>query len=292
MKHIYRLSRRGALQVAALCLLSSKDATAQTNNANAERKDSVVVTASSRYGASALHRWALGDNWRDIWGTPIKVPLLNLRTFAGGLTPKDTGGSAQTTSLRFEGADGRKYAFRPVYKERLVHLEPYANTIIADIFRDGLSALHPTGALAASQAMRAAGLLHPVPTLYVMPDDPALGEFREMFAGVLGHIEDRALMPENGTGLGGATELIDSEDLAEKLNKSPQDYIDARTYLKARLMDIFLNDYDRHVNQWRWAWIPPRLAGATADDATEWVPSRFRATGTLFSSTTKARSCR
>jgi hypothetical protein len=254
--------------------LISSTSYAQTKARNANTRDT-VVTASTYYDAGPLHRSLLGANWRDVWATPIKVPFLNLQTFAGGLTPKDTGGSAQTTSLRFEGKDGRKYAFRPVYKERLVHLKDYENTIIADIFRDGLSSLHPTGALAADPIMRAAGIIHPVPTLYVMPDDPALGEFREMFAHRLGAIEDRALMPEDarGTGIGGATELIDSEDLLKKINKSPNDKIDARTYLKARLIDILLNDYDRHLNQWRWAQIPPRLAGSVANgDEVVWIP--------------------
>ncbi|MGH7713361.1 MAG: hypothetical protein ACREOG_18885, partial [Gemmatimonadaceae bacterium] len=47
-------------------------------------KDSVVIVASDRYGAGAFHRKMLGDNWRDVWATPIKVPVLDLKTFAGG----------------------------------------------------------------------------------------------------------------------------------------------------------------------------------------------------------------
>ena len=29
--------------------------------------------------------------------------------------------------------------------------------------------------------------------------------------------------------------------------------VDARGFLRARLMDVFLGDYDRHEGQWRWA---------------------------------------
>jgi hypothetical protein len=263
--------------VALSTVLLSNDALAQAQarkeTAKSSSSDSVVVVvASKHYEAGSFHRWLLGDNWRDIWATPIKVPVLNLSTFAGGLKPVDTGGSAQTTSLRFIGADGNKYAFRPVYKDRLVHLEPYHNTIVADIFRDGLSSLHPAGPLAAPPFLEAAGIIHPVPHLFVMPDDPALGEFRKEFAGKLGAIEDRALMPEEGPGLGGAVELIDSDDLLKRLNKSPKERIDARTYLAARLIDILLNDYDRHLNQWRWARVQPRFAGSTTGDDIVWVP--------------------
>jgi len=270
MTHIYgSLCRSPAL----LAICSVCVATAAASQSQKRDQKDTVVTASTYYSAGPVHRWLLGDNWRDVWATPIRVPFLDLKTFAGGLKPIDTGGSAQTTSLRFEGADGRKYAFRPVYKDRLVHLKDFENTIIADVFRDGLSSLHPTGPLAAPVFLRVAGIIHPQPRLFVMPDDPALGEFRKEFAGRLGAIEDRALMPENGTGLGGATELIDSEDLLKRINKTPNDRIDARTYLKARLIDILLNDYDRHLNQWRWAQVPPRLAGSVANgDPVEWVP--------------------
>ena len=275
MTYINRSLSRVAAMVALSNVLLSTAALAQAQarkEGASASKDSVVVTASTRYEAGSLHRWALGDNWRDIWATPIKVPVLNLRTFAGGLKPVDTGGSAQTTSLRFIGADGNKYAFRPVYKDRLVHLEPYKNTVIADIFRDGLSSLHPTAPLAAPPFLQAAGIIHPEPQLFVMPDDPALGEFRKEFAGKLGAIEDRALMPEEGPGLGGAVELIDSDDLLKRLNKTPKERIDARTYLTARLIDILLNDYDRHLNQWRWARVQPRFAGSTPGDDIVWVP--------------------
>src|SRR5688572_1067066 len=54
--------------------------------------DSVSIAAGPGYAAGGLRRALLGDNYRDEWTTPIKVPVLNLGTFAGGLTPTRLGG--------------------------------------------------------------------------------------------------------------------------------------------------------------------------------------------------------
>jgi hypothetical protein len=250
----------------AVTALASFAVGAQSAKKHPASKDSVVVKANGRYGAGQFHRKMLGDTYRDVWGTPIKVPVLDLKTYAGGLKPTEVGGTAQTKSLRFVGADGRTYTFRPVYKDRLAFLEPFENTIIVDIFRDGLSALHPTGPLGAAPFMRAGGVLHPEPTLFVLPNDPALGEFREEFAGRLGAIEEHATMPEEGPGLGGALDIIGWEDLLKRLNKDARTRVDARKLLTARLLDMLLNDNDRHRDQWRWALLQQ------IDTTGPWVP--------------------
>lgn len=233
--------------------------------AMANGSDTATVQASRRYGASEFHRLMLGDGWRDLWQTEIDVPVLDLRTFAGGLKPTEIGGGAQTRSLRFKSRDGLEYVFRPVYKERLVLEKEFHNTIVEDIFSDGLSHSHPTAPVVAKTIQSAAGLLHPNPVLVVMPDSPLLGEFREDFAGKLGTIEEHASMPDDAPGLGGAVDIIDSDDLLEKLNEDPTARIDAHAYLTARLVDFLIGDNDRHRDQWRWA----KLRDV---EAAVWVP--------------------
>lgn len=101
--------------------------------------DSATVRASTRYEAGGLHRWILGDNYRDLWATPIKVPVLDLRTFAGGLKPTELGGGKQTISLRFITPDSTEYTFRPVYKGVLDLPDNFRNTIIWDLIMDARS---------------------------------------------------------------------------------------------------------------------------------------------------------
>lgn len=224
-------------------------------------KDSVVIAAGDEYAAGSFHQTMLGANHRDVWITPIKVPILDLHTFAGGLKPLKKGGGQQTLSLRFVTDDSTEWVFRSVHKVFNVLPKLYKGTVVWYIFRDEGSASHPTGGLAADPIFSAANVLHPSPRLAVMPDDPILGEFRKEFAGMLGDIEPYPNVPPKAPGFANAVDIIDSEKLLEKMNANSDDQIDARVFLTARLIDMFLGDNDRHPGQWKWARLEKKSKG-------------------------------
>jgi hypothetical protein len=228
-------------------------------------QDSVTVAAGTRYQAGGLKRFFLGHTYRDLWAAPIKVPVLDLRRFAGGLTPTKTGGGNQTKSLRFVAPDGSEYGFRLVDKDNVAAMHGVEGSVIEAISQDQVSAHHPAAAIVAAPLLEAAGLLHVTPILMVMPDDSLLGEFREAFAGKLGMIEAFPSKSDDAPGFAGAVALIDSEELRKLLDQDPAERIDARAFLTARLMDAFLNDWDRHPGNWKWA----RLQSAPG---APWVP--------------------
>ncbi|HEX6042226.1 BamA/TamA family outer membrane protein, partial [Longimicrobium sp.] len=211
------------------------------------RDDTVRVVANPGYQAGSLRRFFLGRSYRDLWAAPIDVPVLDLGSFAGGLTPTETGGGNQTLSLRFRGADGKEYGFRSVDKD------PGRGTggrggPAGWLLRDQVSSQNPAGALVAGRLMDATGALHVHPQLFVMPDDPRLGEFREQFAGMLGQMEER---PDDG--FGGSPKLEDTEDFLQALLADPRNRLAAEELLAVRLMDIYLGDWDRHEDQYEWA---------------------------------------
>jgi hypothetical protein len=112
--------------------------------------------------------------------------------------------------------------------------------------------------------MRAAGILHTEPRLVVLPDDAALGEFRERFAGTLGFFEERAIT-EHARPFAGALEIINSDELLIRVQRGPADRVDTRAFLAARLLDLLIGDWDRHRGQWTWA----RFG---EEDVTYWTP--------------------
>ena len=252
---------RGSMTVAGMVVLllagraGARPAEAQETAAPPAGADSVRIAAGPQYRAGFLHRLFFGTHYRDLWATPIEVEVLDLATFAGGLEPVQRGGGQQTKSLRLRGADGKEYAFRSVDKDPSRALPPeLRNTAAAGIARDQTSAGHPAGPLVVAPILRAAGVLHAVPHLVVMPrGDPRLGAFEAGFGGMLGTIEERAGDADDGEGFAGASDLISSDKLLKELDQSPNDQVDAPAYLAARLVDIFLGDWDRHRDQWRWA---------------------------------------
>ncbi len=258
---------RVVLLVGSLLVAASPTSQAQTNGTPRAKPgdDSVVVRASKKYGASGFHRFWLGDNYRNLWYQPIKVPVLDLGKYAGGLKALEEGGNAQTRNLHLRGADGKEYVFRPVYKEILEMDKMFDGTVVAHIFADGLSASHPAATVLPTPFLEAGKVLHPSPRLFVMPDDPQLGEFREHFANKLGSMEEFPEDPKEEPGFGGAVDIIDSDELLEQLNKDGPPIIDAHALLTARLIDLLIGDNDRHPGQWKWA----KLRNAPS---AKWVP--------------------
>lgn len=209
----------------------------------------------AQYQAGGLHKLFFGAHYRDLWTIPVEVPLLNLDTFARGLTPTKTGGGFQTKSLRFKSNDGREFAFRSMDKDPSKVLPPdLRETIAASIARDQISSAHPYSALVVPVLAEAMGVLHADPQLVIMPDDARLGQFRKEFAGLLGFIEERpADGPDGEPGFAGSDKIIGTDDLFAELEEDNDDYVEAQAYLKARLLDILVGDWDRHADQWRWA---------------------------------------
>jgi hypothetical protein len=147
-----------------------------------------------------------------------------------------------------------EYAFRSVDKDPSAILpEELRGTLVDRIVQDQISSGHPAGALVVAPLLEAVGVLHADPRLVVMSDDPALGEFRAEFRGMLGTIE---VVPDEGAdtvpGFMGATTIIGSDRLFERVEEDLE-RVDTRELLSARLVDVFLGDWDRHRDQWRWA---------------------------------------
>jgi hypothetical protein len=219
------------------------------------QNDSVTVIPGEQYKAGSLHRWFFGSGYREVWTTPVRVPVLNLDTFAGGLTPIRRGGGLQTNSLRFQSGDGRVLVFRTVDKFPGRALPPdLKGTVIETLGKDQVGLMLPFGALVVSKLAVAVGVLHSPPYYCLMPDDAKLGEFRSDFAGFLGSVEERPDEADGGgAGFGNSEKIVNSNNFSEALDSSPNDNVDTRAYLNARLLDIIVGDWDRHADQWRWA---------------------------------------
>jgi hypothetical protein len=90
--------------------------------------------------------------------------------------------------------------------------------------------------------------------LGVLPDDARLGRFRAEFQGIAGTISEYPLPgDEEAAGTFGASRILDSGSLWERARSGADASVDARAYLRARLLDWWMDDFDRHPEQWRWA---------------------------------------
>jgi hypothetical protein len=218
------------------------------------------VAVGPQYAAGSLHRFWFGAGYRDLWTTPVELPVLDLRTTAGGLTPVRVVGQAQSLGLALRGADGRSYTFRSLDKhpERMLP-KVWRDRWPAKVAQDQTSGTHPAAGLILAPLAEAVGVAHTTPRLVVMPDDPALGQFRQAFANQIGTIDEFPLAASGDhAGFMGATEIVPTTELWKRWLAGPDGRIDSRAFLRARVLDLWVNNFDRHRGQWRWMRIPGR----------------------------------
>ncbi len=215
----------------------------------------VEVIAGTGYDISDMTEIFLGEHWRPLWITPFKAGVLDMNKFGGGIKATKKGGGLQTKSLHFKGNDGKKYKFRSMDKDpRSVLPKDLRNSLVADAFKDQISASHPYSAIITSRLLDEIGVINSKPIVVVLPDDEALGEFRMEFKELLGTIEENPSGGKDGIkGFADADKVIDTYELYEKLEKDNDNRVDAVEFLKARLMDLLIGDWDRHYDQWLWA---------------------------------------
>jgi hypothetical protein len=233
---------------------------------NYEKKYTTVIPGYE-YKANWLHKLFFGKHWRDLWTTPVEVEILDLDNFGGGLTPVKRGGGYQTKSLRLKGKDGKEWKFRSVNKDPEKVLPPeLQESVAADIIQDQISTSNPMAPLIVVPLLDAVDVLQAKPVLVLMPDDEKLGEFREEFANLLGMIEEHPDVPDDDSpAFEEAEKVSGTYKLWETLEKKREHKVNDREFFKARLVDIFVGDWDRHSDQWRWAMYEE-------DDKKVWYP--------------------
>jgi hypothetical protein len=236
---------------------SQKDSTAKkpVGDKNGENfPASIKVAANPKLKGNAFKKFFLGKNYRKEWITPIEVPVINFKTDYGGLTPKKEGGGKETRSLQVEDTSGQVWSLRSVKKYPEKALPPeFHKTIAEKILSDGISASYPYGAVSMSILSRAANVPFLKDELVYIPDASELGKFQSKFKNSLVLMEDKE--PE-----GFATKQKDEEDqksvstgeVVYALAKKNTNKVDQLAVLRARLLDNFVMDFDRHEGQWNW----------------------------------------
>ena len=213
--------------------------TAQTND------EFVTVQASNQYSdPSFFKRVVLGSNYRKEWETQVKLPVFRITKL--GLVIKELGGGMQTKSLQMEDAQGKKWALRTVEKDVTPNLpKSLQGTFVEAVLQDMISAAHPYAPLTVPTLASAIGVVVPNPKFYYVPDDPALGEYRSLFAHTVCMLEEREPTPDN-------SETENTPDALEKFVEKNSNRVMQKQVLKARLLDMLIADWDRHADQWRW----------------------------------------
>ncbi|SDR66687.1 Calcineurin-like phosphoesterase [Polaribacter sp. KT25b] len=228
-----------------------------------EKKASIYT--QNEITKSKLYRFLWGERYRKYFGTEVIAPTIDLDTLFGGLKPIRKGGGHQSKSLRLKDKKGREYVMRALRKNAVQYLQAVAfkdqyiegqfdDTATENLLSDVFTGSHPYAPFTIGKLSDAIDLYHTNPVLYYVPKQPSLGQFNDDFGNELYMIEERT---DSGHGdkasFGFSDTLVSTDELLLNLNKNENHILDEEAYIKARLFDMLIGDWDRHEDQWRWA---------------------------------------
>ena len=204
--------------------------------------DSAVVKAHPSYDSvTGIHRKLFGENFRKEWAAPVKLPVIRLSE--RGLIPLQRGGGHQTHSLRMKDANGTEWVLRSIEKYPDILLpEAFRETFAADWVRDAMSAQHPYAPLVVPVISEVVKVPHTNPVIGYVAPDKNLGEFEKEFANTMCLLEEREPY-------GNSDNTI---KFLQRMNEDNDNTLDTVGFFRARLLDLYLGDWDRHEDQWRW----------------------------------------
>ena len=219
------------------------------------------ATAGRQYARhGSLYNALVGRHHRPTWAAPVAAPVLDLATVRpGGLRPGKVGGGFNSTSLSLTDPDGRAYVVRTVDKDPIrATPELLRGSFLVNVLRDNISSTNPYAALVVPTLAAAAGVPHASPRLfYVRADDPAFQtDSLRHFRGQLAYLEEKAAptIPPPAA-------VLNSTKAFAAAFASPEQRFAPADLLRARLLDGWLGDWDRHPGQWSWAQTSPTEAG-------------------------------
>ncbi|MEM6782952.1 MAG: BamA/TamA family outer membrane protein [Bacteroidota bacterium] len=211
-----------------------------------------------------LGRAFAGNHWRDAWSTTVTLPVLDLGTVGRDATPVapvKRSGAGQTYGLRLVEVedDDRTYALRSIDKEATRRWPAELRSAFAEAaIQDQTSSFHPFASLLVPPLAKAVDVYHTEPRLVYIPDDPRLGRFQSYMAGRPALLEVR---PNKNMGdiasMGFAEDVRSTPTMWEEVMGDVDHVVDQTMFARARLLDLWLGDHDRHDDQWRWAAFEP-----------------------------------
>ncbi len=210
----------------------------------AEFKDSVVAIPNPQFDqAGWLKRFFLGKNYRKEWATAVKVRVFDLAK--GGYKIKSIGGGKQTKSLTITDKKGIDWVIRTVNKDAsLIIPQSLRNSVAEAVVQDFISGSHPYAPLLVPTLADKLRISAPHPQLYFIPDDPAFGIYKPIFANQLVTIERKDASVDE-------TDTKSSANVFNHLVEDNDNRVDQKAVLRARLLDMLIGDFDRHLDQWK-----------------------------------------
>ncbi len=212
-----------------------------------------------------------GSKYKEVYTTPVRAKVASLDSLFGGVTVINENSTLDYKALQLKDANGNLYRMRSLVKNSFKFKERLNNKTAITVDEDGetnsienldpterdisfYTASHPYGAMALPVLASKIAIFQTKPVLYYVPKQHKLGRYNDLFGDQLYLI---SLEPnEKSVGVSAfkyPNDIETTDDILIKLRKSGKIGVDEPNYIKSRLFDMLVGDWDREQDRWRWA---------------------------------------
>lgn len=210
-----------------------------------------------------------GAKYKDAYSKPVKAQVASLDTLFGGLKVIQESKAADYNSLILTDKKGKRYRMRAMGKKALQIEEQLVfednknkpseaeNADAPSIKGQDFSfytATHPYALLAIPEMAKAVDIFYTSPQLYYVPKQRQLGNYNENYGDELYLISIEPSEKSEGESLFQYPDDVQTtEDILTKVRKTGNIFVDEENYIKSRLFDMLIGNWDRTPDHWRWA---------------------------------------
>lgn len=225
-----------------------------------QTKDTAVYNASLTTKTRSYRRmW--GELYRNQYSKIVSVPQTYLDTLHGGMTPLSQSPELPFRTLLLKAKNGQEYEMRALRKSatRFIQETAFKDQPVESDFRDTYTEnfildvytiTHPYTPMVIPQLQIGLQLPHYKPELLYVPKQQALGEFNTTFGNELFYLQSVSSKIQQGAAA--TVDFISTEQVLFAIQQSEKAKVDQKIYLRSRLFDMLIGDWNRGGAQWNW----------------------------------------
>lgn len=238
-------------------LLETEAESSTFTNNSFQKETKASVYDSSMTKKSKLYEFLWGKHYRTYYSKKVEATNADLDTLFGGAKPSRAGGGHQTKSLRLETQNGNQYVMRALKKSGVRFLQSvafkdqYVINDFSDSFADRFlldfyTTSHPYTPLVIGNMADKIGIRNTNPELFFIPKQKALKSFNRNFGNELYYLEQKPEESEENP-----NKVIGTDEVIANLVKDEKYRMNEKLWIRARLFDMLIGDWDRHQDQWK-----------------------------------------
>ena len=213
------------------------------------------IYSQNQIDKSDWYQTFFGQHYREIYGRNIQANTLNFTH--ENLFPIREKEELQSINLRLQSELGKDFVLIPIKKNstQLIQTLAYKNDYVANEFEDTFTqkfiqdfqtTQHPFYPLVVSEIAEKVNVNQLPSTLYYVPKQENLKEYNENFGDEFYLVEQYPKIQDS------INKLLSTDELLTTIIENKNQKIDREQYIRTRLLDMLIGDWNRNESQWLW----------------------------------------